>query len=441
MNICNQTIKELRHFLVLWLTQSLSTLGSSMTSFALVIWSYQEKGSALTTALLAVSSYAPYVLMSVFAGALSDRWNKRITMLVTDSFAAVCTVGVMLLLAAGKLQIWHLYVLNALNGLMNTIQQPASEVSASLLIPKKHYQKASGLRSFSNSLNSIVSPVAATALMSFAGIKAVIFFDLTTFSIAFLTLALLIKIPDVPAGEERDEGVLASAKNGLIYLSENRGILHLILFLAAINFTASIFNAAFPAMILSRTGGVEQALGMVNAVRGIAMMAGSLMASMLPPPRSRIRMICNTLLWSMSTENFILAFSHSVPVWCLAEAMGWLVIPVMNANLDVILRTRIPVTMQGRVYSARNTLQFFTIPLGYFVGGLLVDQVFEPMMAAQPPGSFLVSVFGSGKGSGAAVLFLVIGFLGMGTCVWFRKDRYIWSLEKGDGGAELIQEA
>ena len=62
-----------------------------MTSYALVIWAYQQTGSALTSALLTVCSYAPYVLLSIFAGALSDRWDKKRTMLVCDSLAAVST--------------------------------------------------------------------------------------------------------------------------------------------------------------------------------------------------------------------------------------------------------------------------------------------------------------------------------------------------------------
>ena len=115
-----------------------------MTNFALIVWSYQQEGSALTTALLSVCSYAPYVVMSIFAGALSDKWSKKATMLVSDSFAALCTAAVLLLLLAGRLEIWHLYCLNALNGLMNTVQQPAADVATSLLTPKKYYQRACG---------------------------------------------------------------------------------------------------------------------------------------------------------------------------------------------------------------------------------------------------------------------------------------------------------
>lgn len=129
MNLLKIFIKDLRDFLILWLTQSFSSLGSSMTNFALVIWSYQQYGSALKTALLAICSYAPYVLMSIFVGVLSDRWNKKITMILCDSFAAVCTIIILLLLKFYKLELWHLYCLNALNGLMNTIQQPTADVT------------------------------------------------------------------------------------------------------------------------------------------------------------------------------------------------------------------------------------------------------------------------------------------------------------------------
>lgn len=425
-----QTIfRELRTFLLLWVTQSFSALGSAMTSFALVVWPYQQQGSALTTSLLSICSYAPYVLFSIFAGALSDRWNKKAIMLASDSFAAACTLTVLLLFRAGRLEIWDLYIVNALNGLMNTMQQPASDVAISLLSPQKHYQKVSGLRSFSNSLVTILAPVLATALLAAAGLQAVIFFDLGTFAAAFLTLAGWIQIPKAREGTSPAEPPLRAARQGLRYLKENRGILHLILFLAIINFTASIYNAALPAMLLSRQGAGEPALALVNTFAGIATMGGSVLVSIAPPPKSRVRVIFNSLLFSMSTENFFLAFGRSTPIWCLGAVLGWACIPFMNANMDVLLRTRIPIDMQGRVYAARNALQFFTIPLGYFLGGLLIDQVFEPFMATQSSGSFWAALFGTGKGSGAALLFFVIGMTGMLSCLPFYRDRHIRALE------------
>lgn len=130
------SLAEMRSFLILWLGQSFSSLGSAMTGYALVIWSYTSQGSALATALLMVSTYAPYVLLSIFAGALSDRWNKKATMLICDTIAAITTVVVLILLSTDSLQLWHIYAVNIIGGIMNTVQQPASEVAVTRLLPE-----------------------------------------------------------------------------------------------------------------------------------------------------------------------------------------------------------------------------------------------------------------------------------------------------------------
>lgn len=434
-----EELKKSRAFLTLWATQSFSSLGSAMTGFALVIWTYQREGSALSTSLLTICSYAPYVLLSIFAGTLSDRWDKKRTMLVSDGFAALCTVCALVLLSSGRLAVWHLYVINTLNGLMNTVQQPASDVAVSLLTPKKYYQKVSGLRSFSNSLVTMLTPILATALLSLTSVEAVLLFDLFTFAVAFLALLLFIRIPSVTDGEHNAEPILRAAKAGLLYLKNNRGILDLILLLAAINFTASMYNAALPAMLLSRAGGGDVALGLVNTATGVTTMLGSLLVTLLPAPKSRVKVILNALLFSMGTENFILAFGQTMPVWCLGAVLGWIFIPLMSANMDVLMRTGIPIEMQGRVYSARNTLQFFTIPLGYFCGGILIDKVLEPLMARQSAQSLLSTLFGTGKGSGAAFLFFVIGILGVLTCLPFRASTHLKRLED-DADREILQQ-
>ncbi len=423
-------IYEMRNFLLLWITQAFSGLGSGMTSYALVIWSYTQKGSALATSMLMICSYAPYVLLSIFAGALSDKWNKKATMLICDTVAALTTVAMLALLHFDALEIWHLYVINAVNGLMNTVQQPASEVAVTRILPEKYYQKVGGLKYFSNSLNTILKPIIATAILGIAGMGAIVAFDLLSFGVAFAVLAFAVKIPGSSEDSQKQDKLLTSVKEGIGYLIKERGIFDLILFLAAINLVASIYEAAFPAMLLSRDGGSEQALGLVNAVIGVTTLLGSILASFAKTPKSRVRVICNCLLFSMSFENFILAFGRTPFIWCIGGFLGWIAIPLMSTNLEAIMRLHIPVKMQGRVYAVRNSLQFFTIPVGYFLGGFLVDKVFEPVMALQKDGSILVRLFGSGKGSGAALLFFVIAFAGILVCLYFRRDKHIWELER-----------
>lgn len=420
-------IGELKHFLILWSTQSLSQLGSSMTAYALTLWLYEETGSALQTALLAISTYVPYVIMSIFAGALSDRWNKKKTMLVCDTMAAVCTVLVLFMLKLEILMPWHLYVLNAVNGLMNTVQQPASDVAMTLIIPKKHYQRTCGLRSFSQSVTTIFSPILATAIFSLLSIYAVIVVDLCSFLIAFGTLLFFVDIPEIKlSGSEKKESLLKSAKGGLVFLKNHSLILILILFLAGVNFVASAFDATLAPLVLSRTNGDEMVLGAVSASAGIATLIGSIVATMLPKPKNRVRVIYLTMLFSLGIENFMLAFTDSPIWWCIAQLIGWSVVPVMSANLDVILRSSIPVEMQGRVYSCRNTLQFFTIPIGLFMGGFLIDHIFEPFMKNVSKDGILCMLFGTGKGAGAAVVMFLLGVMGITVCLLFgrRLEKY-----------------
>ena len=428
-NILNE-LQEMRTYLLLWATQAFSGLGSAMTSYALVIWSYTQRGSALMTALLMVSSYAPYVLLSIFAGALSDKWNKKITMLVCDTAAALTTIIMLILLHNDALRIWHLYLINGVNGLMNTVQQPASEVAVTKVLPRKYYQRVGGLSYLASSLNSIMTPIIATAILGIAGMGAIVAFDLFSFGVAFVTLSLFIRVPEDQENTDEREKLMDSVRYGISWLRRERGIFGLILFLAAINLVASLYDAAFPAMMLSRNGGSEQALGVVNMVIGVTTLVGSVVASFMKKPKSRVRIICNSLLFSMSTENFLLAFGRTPLVWCIGGFLGWIAIPLMSTNLNVIMRLHVPEEIQGRVYAVRNSLQFFTIPIGYFLGGLLVDQVFEPIMALQGEGSVLVRMFGSGKGSGAAFFFFVIAFAGIGVCLYFRRDKDIWALEK-----------
>ena len=411
----NRNNTGLRDFYLLWVTQSMSQLGSTMTGFALTLWLYEKTGSALSTAMLTICTYLPYVLMSIFAGAITDRFDKKKTMLACDTFAAACTVLVLVLYKTDLLCVWHLYAINGVSGLMNTVQQPASEVAYTLVVRKEQYQRISGLQSLSRSLISIGSPLMAAAVYGAAGLGAVIILDLVSFSVAFMTLACAIQIPAVRAGTETEENVLMLAGGGLQFLKENLLILHVILFMAGVNLIASAFDAVLPALVIPRCG--NSVLGIVTSCSGIAMVLGSLLVTVMKKPRDRVRVIYQTMLFSLGIENFVLALTRNPIWWCAGQVVGWILVPVMSANENVIIRNSVPVDLQGRVYACRNTLQFFTIPIGLALGGFLVDEICEPFMAVQPSSSLPTLLFGSGKGSGAALMMFVLGVSGSLFCL------------------------
>jgi len=138
-------LSELRDFLILWSSQTVSTLGTAMTNFALIVWVYGQKGTASSITLLSVFSFLPSILFCFIAGTIADRWDKKRIMLLADLLAAVGTVTVLVLYLTSALQIWHLYIINFLLSFMNAFQNPASYVATSLLVPKKHYVRVSGL--------------------------------------------------------------------------------------------------------------------------------------------------------------------------------------------------------------------------------------------------------------------------------------------------------
>jgi len=415
--IKKSNFKELKNFLILWSTQSLSQLGSQITAFALTLWLYEKTGSSLKTAALTICSYAPYVLLSIFAGALTDKFDKKKTMLFCDLFAAMSTVIVLVLFLTDNLAVWHLYAINVFSGLMNTVQQPASEVATTLLIPKNQYQRASGLQSLSRSLISILNPLIATAIYGFAGLSVVIAVDLGSFAIAFLALLFVIKIPEVKS--DKKEGFMVLVKEGIGYLRKTPMIFTMIMFMSGINLVASCVDAAMPGFVIPNPKGGTVMLGVVTSFAGIAMILGSLLVSVLPKPKNRMRIVYVTMLISMGIENFMLAFFREPVLWCIGQVIGWILVPVMSANYDVIFRNTVPVELQGRVYACRNTLQFFTIPIGLFLGGVMVDNIFEPMMAAYQDNELLTFLFGQGKGSGAAVTMFVLGIAGVLHCIIF----------------------
>ncbi|MDE5860803.1 MAG: MFS transporter, partial [Ruminococcus sp.] len=234
----------------------------------------------------------------------------------------------------------------------------------------------------------------------------------------FVVSLFFIEIPEIKKASTKTESISQSVRNGFLWLNRNKGILWLMLFLSAINFIASIYESALPAMILSKSN--EKVLGAVNSCVGIATLIGSIIVTFMPESKNRVKLICSCLFISMSTENFMLALGKNPVIWCIGAFCGWVCIPLMNANMDVIFRTHIPTDIQGRIYSLRNTLQFFTIPLGYFTGGFLLDNVFEP---------FVTKFSDTEKGDGASLLFFVIGIVGVVICFVFSQNRHIHKIK------------
>lgn len=405
---------NLKKYIIFWLSQSVSQLGSAMTSFGLILWAYTINHSALTVSLMSFCNYVPYIIVSLFAGTFVDRHNKKRIMLLADSVAAGCSVIVLLLTVWNGLQMWHIYLVNSIIGVMNAFQAPASSVAIGRIVPKDKLVNISGMNSFSGNLTTVLTPVLASALFAVSGLRVILLIDLGSFAVAFLVLLFLISIPESETGEENSVSVLAGCKEGFVFLAHNRGIFTVVLTMALLNFFSRLtYENILSPMILSRSGNNSMALGIVNAVMGIGGIIGGIIVSIGKLSKDNVKMIYVSAVISFLFGDLLMGAGRNVAAWSVAGAAASLPIPFINAGQNVIFYSKVPDKMQGRVFAVRNAIQYSTIPIGILLGGALADYVFEPFMASDcAVASALHLLVGEGKGSGMAVMFLCTGILG-----------------------------
>ena len=408
------SFQQLHSFLLLWGSQTVSQLGTAMTDYAVIIWVYSQRGTASSVTLLTVCTFLPTIFFRFLAGSMVDRQNKKRIMLIADLVAACGTLAVFALHSGEILQIWHLYVINFLLSLMNAFQEPASFVAVSLLVPKEYYARASGLQGFGGAAVSILAPALGALLLASGGLDLVLMIDLVTFAVAFLVLLFLIRIPEPERQTTKEEPFSKTCLAGIRYLKNHTAILRITLFLAVINFLAKLGNdGMLSPFILGRTGNNQSVLGVVESFTALGVLAGSLLATVNKPLKNRTRLIFITT-GLVFAGNIIQSLTARPWLWCAAAFGSYLMAAIMNVNMDILMREKVPMEMQGRVFSAKSTLQNFTIPPALLLGGLLADQVFEPFMLADSPAQQVLSgLFGMGKGAGIGLMFFIVGIAGM----------------------------
>lgn len=409
---------KFRKYILLWLSQSVSGIGSSMTGFALVLWAYGQSHSAMSVSLISFCNYVPYVFLSLFVGDFIDRHKKKSIMLIADSIAAISSLAVLAFLLIGKLAPWTIYIVNVIIGATNAFQQPASAVATGRLVPKEKISNVSGMNSFSNNLIVVFSPMLAASLFALGGLPLILVLDLVSFLFASFVLLVFIVIPEQIEKREYSSP-FAGIADGFAFLKTEKGILHIMLTMALINFFSRLtYENILSPMILARTSDNSIALGIVNACMGIGGIVGGIVVSIKKDSNHKATSIYIAAALSFLFGDLMMAVGQNVFWWSIAAVAASFPIPFIMANQNAILYRRIPVVMQGRVFAVRNAIQYSTIPIGIILGGYLADHVFEPFMcSADKEIDLLGKIVGNGAGSGMAIMFLCTGILGFVTSI------------------------
>ncbi len=397
-----------RTFFLVWLANTVSTVGSGLTGFVLGFWVYQQTGSATQFALIVACTSLPGILLLPFGGAVVDRWDRRAVLIVADLVAALCTGVLALLYATDALQVWHIWLATTISSACGAFMSPANAAIVPLLVPKEQLGRANGLVQTGNALG-ILSPVIAGFLVGLVGVAGVMAVDLATFLFA-VALFLVVRIPRPAAsaaGAKARGSIFRQAAFGWGYLREHRALFWLMMLFGLTNFFVSMVSVLVLPLILSFT--TVAVAGLLYGCGGAGMVAGGVAMSAWGGPKRRIHGVLGFMalgglalcLHSLSPSPLLIAFV--APLYLFT-------VPIASGSATAILQARVPGDVLGRVFATASMLARLSAPVAYFLAGPLADRVFEPAMA---PGGALAGSFGrwigTGPGRGIALMFLLCG--------------------------------
>jgi hypothetical protein len=404
----------MRAFTIVWAGQIISLLGSAMTGFGVTLWIYEGTEKATALALGNFFFMMPLLLLSPVAGALVDRYNRKLMMMVSDLAAGATTVVMLLLYATDNLQLWHLFILNAINGAFQAFQWPAYSAAMSLMLPKEQYARANSMLQLAGSGSHIFAPVLAGALIGPLGLGGIMMIDIVSFVFAVGTL-IFVHIPQPGVSEAGREGkgnLLAESVYGFWYILERPSLLGLQLVFMLGNFFTGMAFTVFAAMILARTGNDELIFGSVQSAAAAGGVAGALAMTAWGGPKRRVHGVLGGWIFMGLVGTVFLGLGRALPVWVAFAFLGRFVGPMIDASNQAIWQSKVPPDVQGRVFSIRRLIAWFASPVAALLAGPLVDLGLEPAMRE---GGSLTGAFGwlvgTGPGAGMALLFILGGGL------------------------------
>jgi DHA3 family macrolide efflux protein-like MFS transporter len=281
--------KGTRSFAIIWIGQLVSLLGSQLTGFALGVWVYVETHSVLMLALTQVASQVPYVVLSPLAGVLADRWNRRTAMIVSDFGSGFAVLAAALFYFGGRLQPWMVIPINLWMAIFNSLMWPSYSAAITLLVPKEHYGRASGLMQLGDALPNVAGPAIAGALYVAVRLGNLALIDFATYLFSVILMVLFVRIPDVRRTEEdhsAKRSLWSEMKFGWDYIIERRGLFYLLLFFATINFISGIMWPLINPLILDNWK--ANVLGYIETAMGAGTLAGTLIMSVWGGGKRRI---------------------------------------------------------------------------------------------------------------------------------------------------------
>ncbi|MGB9871136.1 MAG: MFS transporter [Anaerolineae bacterium] len=364
-------------FFTLWTGQAFSLFGSMLVQFALVWWLTKTTGSATVLALATMVALLPQVFLGPFVGALVDRWNRRLVMMVTDSLIALTTVVLAALAALGAMRVGHVFLVMFLRSVGGVFHWAAMQASTSLMVPERHLARVAGLNQTLNGALQIVAPPVGALLWGVLPLYGILAIDVGTALLAVLPLGF-ISIPQ-PAVHRQAGGpssLIRDVMEGMCSIWQWPGVRALLLMATAINFTINPGFALMPILITRHFGRGALELGWMESAWGIGVVVGGLVLSGWGGFRRRI---LTTLMGLVGMGVGVLVLGLVPPEGFVLALVGMffagVMNPITNGPVFAIIQARVRPEFQGRVFTAIGSIAGAMMPLGTAIAGPVADHL------------------------------------------------------------------
>lgn len=406
-------------FLLLWSGEFISAVGSGLTSFGLGVYVFEQTGQASAMALVTLLAFLPGLLLSVPAGVLADRYDRRLLMLLGDGLSAVGLIFILIFVLRGGAQVWQICVGVTISSLFSALMDPAYKATVTDLLTPAQYTKASGLIGIAGSAKYLVSPILAGFLLTLSDIRLLLIIDICTFFLTvFTTLAVrgMLLAGGTAAASvrgHREGAFFRELKTGWRAVSQNNGVLLLVLLSSAITFFLGFLQTLCTPMVLAFSDSAT--LGAAETICAMGMLVSSIIIGMVSLKKGYVKI----LSLSLAGAGFFMAvfgLKESIQLMCASGFFFFAMLPFANTALDYLLRTNIDNTCQGRAWGLIGVISQFGYVAAYALAGVLADAAARVMD---------VSV-----GRGAAQLITASGILLAVTAILLYQIKAIRSLEK-----------
>lgn len=366
-------------FFTIWGGQAVSILGSQLVQFSLIWYLTITSRSATTLATATLVGMLPNVVLGPFIGTLTDRWNRRKIMILSDSIITVATVMLAILFVLDVAAIWHIYVVMFIRSLAGSFHSNAMNASTSLLVPVENLTRIQGINQMLNGGLNIISAPLGALLLEVLSIQAILTIDVVTALVAIVPL-IFLQVPQPDTNEEESSNkkfkttVWQDMKAGLSYVISWPGLFIIGLMTVLVNFTIIPAFSLLPLLVKDFFGGSAIHLGWVQSAMGIGIFSGGALLGIWGGFKRKI-FTSMTGLVGLGIGILIVAFAPSNALYLAvigALIVGAMVSMIMGPFYAVIQST-VHLNMQARVFALMSSVGTAMVPVGLMVAGPVAD--------------------------------------------------------------------